>query len=159
MQGHVYHGSSKRSVIYTGCWWISSIRKSAACGWVGHSILGPRILHFIFLMGMLESQRALQIPIINSRNYSLGTSTHIWHCWISNSPCGFFPISRARTEGHTQAASSPWLLMTDPYLPVKSQHCGTRRATSMVALAWEVQWGVFWAKSPCTGVSRYSEEK
>lgn len=29
----------------------------------------------------------------------------------------------------------------------------------MVALAWEVQWGVFWAKSPCTGVSRYSEEK
>lgn len=57
---------------------------------------------------------------------------YLSHCWIPNrlasSPHGYFPISRPRTEGPTQAISSLWLVMMDPCLPLRSRHCGTRRA-------------------------------
>lgn len=127
------------------------------------SILGPRILHFLFLMGMLESQRILQIPVVNSRNYTLSTNTHLSHCWIPNreasSPCGFFPISRPRTEGIHRQPPVPgyrWWIHT---CLSDLDTAGPEEPPQWLALAWEVQWSEFWAKSPCTGVRGYSEEK
>lgn len=98
-----------------------------------HSILGPKIFYFIFLLGMLKSQRALQIPILNSRNYSLSTNSHLSPCWIPKR-AGAGPVGSYPSAHRGQAASSPWPLVMDPYLPVKSRHCRTRRATPMVDL-------------------------
>lgn len=140
-----------------------SIRKSATCGRVGHSILGPRILHLVFLLGMLESQRALQIPVINSRNYSLSTNSHLSYGWIPNRagavPVDSYPSADRGQKGAHRQPPVPgrwWRVHT----------CLSNLDTAWpegppqwLALAWEVQWCVFWAKSPCTEVSGYSEER
>lgn len=87
---------------------------------------------------MLENQRVLQIPIISSRNLQHKHKHHPSYYWIPNreasSPHGYFPIRRPRTEGPTQTVFSPWLLMMDPDLPLRSRCCRTRGATAIAGL-------------------------
>lgn len=101
---------------------ISNISKSAACEWVGHSDLSPNILHLTSLMeedvrkpeGFTNSNNQLK-KLLDPKQIGQQSS------WI---------FSHQQTENRRAHIGSlcPWLVMMEPYLPLRSRHCRNRRA-------------------------------
>lgn len=76
-------------------------------------------------MGMLKDQRALQISIINSTNYSININT-IFNIagfqidWLA-SPMDTFPLADQEQKGPPQAISSLWLVIDGSMLASQIQ--------------------------------------